>query len=106
MSLINRGDVFDADLPALGLRPVLVVTRQVAIPVLSSVMVAMITSTVRGIRSEVALDSTHGLDHPCVANCDNLFTVGKELLKERRGALRFEDVAQLDEALRFALQLD
>ncbi|MEX2449167.1 MAG: type II toxin-antitoxin system PemK/MazF family toxin [Solirubrobacterales bacterium] len=106
MSLINRGDVFDADLPGLGFRPVLIVTRQVAIPVLSSVMVAMVTSTVRRIPSEVPLDSEHGLDHPCVANCDNLFTIGKELLGERRGALAFEDVVRLDDALRFALQLD
>lgn len=106
MSLVDRGDIFDADLPDLGVRPVLVVTRQVAIPVLSSITVAMITSTVRGIHSEVPLNSEHGLDHPSVANCDNLATLEKTLLVQRRGTLAFEDVVRLDDALCFALQLD
>lgn len=106
MSLVDRGDIFDADLPDLGVRPVLVVTRQVAIPVLSAITVALITSTVRGIASEVPLNSVHGLENPCVANCDNLATLEKALLVQRRGTLAFEDVARLDDALRFALQLD
>jgi len=106
VSLVNRGDIFDADIPTLGVRPVLVVTRQVAIPVLSSVTVALITSTVRGIASEVALDSEHGLSAPSAANCDNLLVLSKSRLGNRRGALMFEDVARLDDALRFALQLD
>jgi mRNA interferase MazF len=106
MSLINRGDIFDADLPDLGARPVLVVTRQVAIPVLSAITVALVTSTVRGIPSEVPLNSEHGLDHACVANCDNLATIEKAILGKRRGTLAFEDGVRLDDALRFALQLD
>lgn len=106
MSLVSRGDIFDADLPGLGARPVLVVTRQAAIPVLSSVTVAPITSTVRGIASEVPLDSEHGLSPPSVASCDNLLTIEKTLLIGRRGALAPEDAPRLDAALRFALQLD
>lgn len=106
MSLIDRGDIFNADIPNLGVRSVLVVTRQVAVPVLSSVTVAMITSTVRGIASEVPLNSKHGLENASAANCDNLLTLAKARLGERRGTLRFEDVARLDSALRFALQLD
>lgn len=106
MSLVDRGDIFDADLPDAGVRPVLVVTRQAAIPVLSAVTVAPITSTVRSIASEVPLNSEHGLTHPSVANCDNLLTIDKALLADRRGTLGFEDVARLDDALRFALQLD
>lgn len=106
MSLVDRGDIFNADIPDLGVRPVLVVTRQVAVPVLSSVTVAMITSTVRGIASEVPLNSEHGLEHASAANCDNLLTLAKTRLGKRRGTLQFEDVARLDSALRFALQLD
>lgn len=106
MSLVDRGDIFDADIPDLGVRPVLVVTRQVAIPVLSSVTTAMITSTVRGIASEVPLNSEHGLEHASAANCDKLITLVKARLGKRRGTLRIEDVARLDVALRFALQLD
>ncbi|HEY2333566.1 MAG TPA: type II toxin-antitoxin system PemK/MazF family toxin [Solirubrobacterales bacterium] len=106
MSLVDRGDIFDADIPGLGVRPVVVITRQVAIPVLSAVGVAMITSTVRGIASEVPLCSEHGLEHACVANCDNLFTLAKARLGKRRGFLPLEDLDRLDKALRFALQLD
>ena len=106
MSLVSRGDVFDADLPGLGVRPVLVVTRQAAIPVLSSLTVVLITSTIRGIPSEVPLNSEHGLRHACVASCDNVLNVEKGRLRERRGTLLFEDTARLDDALRFALQLD
>jgi hypothetical protein len=67
MSLVDRGDIFDADLPDSGARPVLVVTRQAAIPVFSLVTVAPISSTIRRIASEVPLDSEHGLEHPSVA---------------------------------------
>jgi mRNA interferase MazF len=105
-SLVDRGDVFNADLPGLGVRPVLVATRQVAIPVLSAVTVAMVTSNVRGIDSEVSLGPEHGLAHASVANCDNLFTIPKSRLIARLGSLRAEDAGQLDDALRFALQLD
>lgn len=55
---------------------------------------------------EVALGSEHGLERPSVASCDNLTTIKKTQLGRRRGALPFEDVARLDDALRFALQLD
>lgn len=106
MTLVNRGDVYTADLPEFGIRPVLVVTRQVAIPVLSSVIVAMVTSTIRGIPSEVPLGSAHGLSVDCVANCDNLITIEKVMLEERHGALGFEDIRRMDDALRFALELD
>jgi mRNA interferase MazF len=106
LSLVDRGDIFDADLPGLGVRPVLIVTRQVAIPVLSAITAAMITSTIRGISSEVRLGEEHGLAHTSVANCDNLFTIAKSRLAARRGSLPIEDVDRLDDALRFALQLD
>lgn len=106
MSLIDRGDIFAGDVPGLGIRPVLVVSRQVAIPVLTSVTVALVTSTVRGIASEVPLYSKHGLSQPSAANCDNLFTISKARLASRIGSLFFEDVKRLDDALRFALELD
>jgi mRNA interferase MazF len=106
LSLVDRGDIFDADIPGLGVRPVVVITRQVAIPVLSAVAVVMVTSTVRGIPSEVPLNSEHGLAHSCAASCDNLFTLAKARLHNRRGSLPAEDLDRLDHALRFALQLD
>lgn len=104
--MIHRGDVFDADLPVAGVRPAVVVTRETAIPVLSSVAVVGVTSTIRGHRAEVPLGRAEGLDHESVANCDDLFTVSKNRLRRYRGRLGPERVARLDDALRLALGLD
>ncbi|MXW42245.1 MAG: type II toxin-antitoxin system PemK/MazF family toxin [Acidimicrobiia bacterium] len=68
-------------------RPVLVVSRNEAIPVLDAIMVAPITRTIRGISTEVALDIEDGLPQPCVANCDNLQLMRKSYLVERIGAI-------------------
>lgn len=106
MSLIDRGDVFDAELPGLGSRPVVVITRQAAIPVLTNVAVVLVTSTVRGHPAELPLGPEHGLDHECVANCDNLLTLPKRRLIARRGSLGVGETADLDRAVRFALGLD
>ena len=45
--MIHRGDVYDADFPLAGAHPTVVVTREGAIPILSAVTVALVTSTVR-----------------------------------------------------------
>lgn len=106
MNGIQRGDVFDVELPGLGRRPVVVITRQVAIPVLTAVTVAQVTSTVRGLRSEVSVGEAEGLDHECVVNCDNISTVPKGVLRSRRGTLDPIRLVELDRALRVALGLD
>lgn len=92
--------------PGAGRHPAVIVTRQVAIPALTSVAVALITSTVRGLRSEVPLGEAQGLEHECVANCDNLLTVPKSALVSYRGRLDAPLLARLNDALRIALELD
>ena len=67
--------------------------------------VAAITTTVRGIPSEVSLDHRDGFDGACAINCDTLLTIEKSMLERRFGALSSARVAEFDEALRFALQL-
>lgn len=67
--------------------------------------VATITSTVRGIPSEVSLDHRDGFDQPCAVNCDTLLTIEKSMLERRFGALSSSRIDELDDALRFALQL-
>lgn len=104
--MIRRGDVFDADLPGLGVRPAVVVTRESAIPVLSTVTTVPVTSTIRGHPAEILLNAEHGLDHESAANCDYLQTVQKSHLLRYRGCLGQEHIARLDDALRVALQLD
>lgn len=68
-------------------RPVLVVTRSDAVPVLMWVVAAPVTRTIRDIPTEVALDEPEGLPHPCVATFDNLQPIRRTLLTSRIGAL-------------------
>lgn len=105
---MNRGEIYWADLgPPAGRRPVLILSRNAAIPVLSAVVVAPLTRTIRGIASEVKLGSDEGLPDECVASCDNLITVPKDRLdQDAAGGLDLRKVVELDEALRFALQID
>jgi mRNA interferase MazF len=102
---VNRGDVYDADL-SVGLHPVVVVTRNSAIPVLRNVCVAVVTSTIRGAPTEVPVGSGEGLNRDSVVNCDDLVTTSKSVLGRRRGSLGPEATRRLDNALRIALGLD
>lgn len=63
-------------------RPVLVLSRQVAIDHLNTVIVAPITSTIRGLPSEVLLGIDDGLKKPSAANLDHLLTVSQADLKK------------------------
>jgi mRNA interferase MazF len=67
-------------------RPVLVVTRSEAIPVLTWVLVAPITRTVRGIPTEIPLGPGDGLDVVCAATIDNLQPIRRSFLTRRVGA--------------------
>lgn len=102
---MNRGDVYDADLP-WGTHPAVVVTRDRAVPLLRNLTVVAVTSTARGVPTEIVLGPEQGLARECVANCDNLFTLEKSSLGRRRGALGPVELRALDRALRIALELD
>jgi mRNA interferase MazF len=69
--------------PDAGRRPGCILTRQAAIPVLTSVLVAPATRTIRGIPTEVALSREDGMPDECALSFDNLTTVPKALLTER-----------------------
>lgn len=73
---------------------------------LTSVTVALVTTTIRGLRTEIPLGPAQGLDHDCVANCDNLLTIKKTALAAYRGSLGPDLTARLDDGLRIALELD
>ena len=70
-------------------RPVLIVTRSEAVPVVTWVVVAPVTRTVRGIPTEIPLGPEHGLDERCVASFDNLQPVRRSFLTSRVGVLGF-----------------
>jgi len=87
-------------------RPVLVLTRSSAIPYLSRVTIAPITSTVRGVPSEVALDVEDGMRQPCAANLHNVMTVRREALGRRVAQLGTKRMREVCAALSFALGCD
>jgi mRNA interferase MazF len=68
-------------------RPVLVVTRSEAVPVLTWIVVAPVTRTVRDIPTEIALGGPHGLVIDCAASFDNLQPIRRSYLTERVGRL-------------------
>src|SRR5262245_57635929 len=61
-------------------RPVLVVTRSEAVRVLTWVLVAPVTRTVRGIPTEISLGPEQGLPEECVASFDNLQPIRRAYL--------------------------
>jgi mRNA interferase MazF len=68
-------------------RPVLVVTRSEAVPVLTGIVVAPVTRTVRSIPTEVALGAAEGLPVDCAASFDNLQRIRRSALTEPIGDL-------------------
>jgi mRNA interferase MazF len=68
-------------------RPVLIVTRNEAISVLTAIIVAPVTRTVRNIPTEVRLGKEQGLGVDCAASFDNLQRIRRSALVERIGHL-------------------
>lgn len=87
-------------------RPVLVLTREPALTVLNGVTVAPITSTIRGIRTEVPLLAARtGLDHDSVANCDTIVTITRDDLLRRIAYLPADQEPALHAAIVAAFEL-
>ena len=87
-------------------RPVVVLTRESAIPYLAAVTVAPVTSKVRGVPSQVVLGEEDGMKTPCAVNLHNLVTVPKDRLGRRVAQLPAARMNAVCAALRFALGCD
>ena len=83
-------------------RLVVVLTRNGAIPFLPGIMVAPVTTVVRGLPSEVALQADLGLKAPAVANLDAVMTVSRARLGGLAGRLSDDRLKQVGAALRVA----
>ena len=80
-------------------RPVLVVTRSEAVPVLRWIVVAPVTRTVRGIPTEIALGPEDGLEVECAASFDNIQPMRRSFLTHRVGVADPQRRAQICSAL-------
>jgi mRNA interferase MazF len=87
-------------------RPVLVLTRELVWPYSTSVTVAPVTRTVRGLSTEVPVGRPNGLEAECVVSCDNIVTVPKAALGRRIGYLLPTQEAALTAAIMAAFDLD
>ena len=80
--MVTRGDVCWCETPEAGRRPVLILTRATAVPVLRRVLVAPLTRTIRNLPTEVRLGEADGVPDECVISFDNLEQAYKESLSE------------------------
>ena len=104
---IARGDVrLYQFAPPDKKRPAVVLSRNSAIRYLSTVTVAPITSTIRGVPSEVLLDEEDGMKTPCVVNLHNTVTVSQDRLGRRIAQLSSLRMNEICTALRFSLGCD
>ncbi len=102
-----RGDVYSYKFKEPNKRrPVLILTRPNLIPALNAITVAEITTTIRGNDSEVLLDEADGMKETCVVNLLNIQTVPKNKISGYITRLSDERMAEVFEAIRFALGFD
>jgi mRNA interferase MazF len=87
-------------------RPVVVLTRELVRPYLSSVTVAPITTTIRGLSTEVPVGRVNGLAQSSVISCDSIVTVPKIVLGRQIGYLLPAQEAALTTAIHAAFDVD
>lgn len=87
-------------------RPVLVLTRDLVRPHLSRVTVAPITSTVRGLSTEVIVGARNGLDHESAVSLDDIVTIPVADLGRQLGFLLPDQERQLTAAVVTAFDLE
>ena len=87
-------------------RPVLILTRELVRPHLNTVTVAPITTTIRGLSTEVSVDMANGLQERSVVACDHITTIPVAVLGDQIGRLLDAQESDLTEAIRAAFDLD
>ena len=104
---IERGEIRLYRFPAPDKeRPVLILTRNSVIGYLSRVTIAPITSTIRGISSEVTLGLEDGMKQPCAVNLHNVMTVNQQGIGRRLAQLPSHRLSEVCAALNYALGCD
>jgi mRNA interferase MazF len=97
---VRRGEIWYANVPGDKRRPVVVLTRNSVLPRLTTILVAPVTTRIRGIPTELPIS---GLTKACVANLDNITPLPKATLVERVGRLSAPELTALCSAARFAI---
>lgn len=99
-----RGEVWWCELPEVGRRPVVVLSRDAAIPRLRRTLIGPCTTTIRGIPSEVRLEPREDpIPQVSVVNLDSVESVSLGTLVERLGRLSDGRMQQICDALEVAV---
>lgn len=100
---MNRGEVWLAEVGRKR-RPVVVLTRNEVLEFRALVTVAEVTSTIRGLATEVHIDhEIAGVDQESVVNCDGLHTVPQTLLTKQVGVIGGDELQRVCTAIDYAL---
>ncbi len=103
---MRRGEIWWVELPSpVGRRPALLLSRDSAYKVRTSVTVAMVTRTVRNIPVEVLIGPEEGMPVECAVNLDNILTIPKSRLRQRITVLPLTKMTAVARAIIFALDL-
>lgn len=103
---MRRGEVWWAELPPpIGRRPVVLLSRDVAYRVRTSITVGIVTRIARNIPVEVPLGPEDGMPQQCVVNLDDILTIPKARLAERITTLSSQKMTAVARAIIFALDL-
>ncbi len=103
-ALPARGELWWCELPQTGRRPVVVLSRDVAIPRLRRALIAPCTTTIRALPSEVVLDPADDpVPRPSAVNLDSVESVSVAVLVERIGPLADTRMRELCAALDVAV---
>jgi mRNA interferase MazF len=92
--------------PRAGRHAAVLLSRDAAYRVRATITIAPVTPTIRNMPVEVVLDRSDSMPARCVVNLDDITTLPKVLIKQRITALSKEKIQQVDQAIRFALDLD
>ncbi len=99
-----RGEVWWCELPEIGRRPVVVLSRDAALPRLRRALVAPCTTTIRGLASEVILDPAEDpVPRRCAVNLDSVEGVSVSGLVARLGRLADDRMREVCAALGVAV---
>lgn len=99
-----RGEVWWCELPDIARRPVVVLSRDVAIPRLRRAVIAPCTTTIRGLPSEVTLElSEDPVPRDSAVNLDSIESVSIGTLTQRLGRLSDQRMRQICAALNVAV---
>ena len=100
----RRGEVWLAQLDKV--RPLVILTRDPLAGLLNGVIAAPVTSTIRGLSTEVPVNREDGVRHDSVANLDNVQLVARSRLVRRVGRARTATLASICAAMAIATGCD